>query len=95
MLSEQHHPKCNHVFDDQIPCHCALSKLAALEAELQGANHSGHTEMLAKESFQVRLVEAEAQVARMAEHIRNSCYKHGNGDDACCCEWLQESLDGS
>ena len=32
-LSEQHHPSCNHLFDQEIPCHCALSKIAQLEAE--------------------------------------------------------------
>ncbi len=33
-LSEQHHSKCDHVFDDQIPCHCALAEVRKLEAEL-------------------------------------------------------------
>ena len=34
------------------------------------------------------------KVKELAEHIRNSCYKHRNGDDACRCKWLQEALEG-
>ena len=27
--------------------------------------------------------------------IRDSCYKHGRGDDACSCDWLDETLAGT
>ena len=31
----------------------------------------------------------------LAEFIRDSCYRHGCGDDACSCDWLDETLAGT
>ena len=31
----------------------------------------------------------------LARFIRDSCYKHGRGDDACSCDWLDETLAGT
>ena len=29
---------------------------------------------------------------KLADFIRKSCYKHGGGDDACSCDWLDRAL---
>jgi len=32
------------------------------------------------------------RLGKLADFIRGNCYKHGRGDDACSCEWLEETL---
>ena len=44
-------------------------------------------------AWMVTRIEAlERDRDKLALFIRGNCYKHGRGDDACSCEWLEETL---